>query len=713
MAKKASLSTLVEKLVEEKKKPVIEPRVDISEEALLVRIKEKKTLPFKPLIFTYTGISAKVERELEFDFNPLVEGHPQYKYLINQLLVGIALLITPGESVNKIKKAHNAIPSFINFLTDKNNLNNTIVTRVADIDTFVLQSYKTYLLSNFPKKTTNSRYYSSIVNSCKILIKKYPDESLTGEFTTAPTGPSRTDKAMEGYNRFQMKALIKCCIKDIRDIRALHLVYDALNNESPRLFVVPNGYNKDRWRNDPEQHFLKILATIKTEWPEYPFFITIEKVQSLFDRNGIKNDYNNEERKLRIRIDKALGRCSGKISFMNGTIGRGTVFAAMHFVSATIFPIILLSQIITGFNLECLKYLIDNLDEHINECIIDPKNYVIIWGYKGKTDKLVPFRCKKNQANGAYSLLKYVENKIKIYKDSPHYVKGLLFQFIRETLNMREDFKGLMCTFVGNNMLFRTMSLGFIKRHNLEKLIGTSIDSRKIRSGFATIALEGGMTSHQVADQLGHQDSEASPETAEKSYISDAASVAIKNNVISSIQKRMVADICNLEQRIVTSVSLQLLRNSINLAKNEAERRTKIHNAAKQLKLEEKTIIHLLDTGSQTYILACEDMANPTWVGNENFVKNGQCRQFNKCCMCRQAVIFSDALPYIAKRIIDLEDFQNKLTATEWIVNFGDEYDAWSGILNNWNNNVQVENAWKTAKSGKIFLPKIMKGGVQ
>jgi len=677
--------------------------VDISEDALLKRAENRKKLPQHPLEFTRSGSLTRVEKQLKLDFIWLVKKFPHHENLINQLLGGVSLSTANVSSYGSIKKYYNAVEPFIVFLNSYNLSNNKVIY-VCDIDTFVLQAYKYYLISSFPGvKTSNNRMYKNLCNSIKALTDKYSEDPLIAKGTLIPKGPQKKTNNTEGYNRYQIKKLIKCCLKDIKEIKKFHIEYNTLNSSSPQVSV---SYNLGSAKHDPNLRFREILATIKDKWPDYPYNMSLENAKQLFGLREL-----GKPELLRRKIDVSLGRFVSKISFFKGYLGRGAVFAAQHFVSDTIYPFLLLAQIATGFNAECLMYMSDNLKEFICEDLLDPDNYVIIYGYKAKTDKLIPVRSKIKQANGAYQLLKYVHAVISKFKNSDNYLQGVLFQFTRMKLATKTDNEQLMCSFYGSPTRLHLMGKSFVERHSIEPLIGPSVCSGKIRSGFGTVALEGGFSTSQIAEQLGHSDAQKLPETADKYYLSDSASVAVKNKVIFSLQNQFVSDLTNYKCRIVTSKTLQQLRDSINSAKNEDERLTKIHEMAKELSLEEKAIVHLIDSGSQTYILACEDMTKPTWPGYERFVKNGQCRQHNKCCMCRQAVIFPEALPYIAKRIMDVEEFQNTMTAVEWVTNFADERDAWSNILKAWNNKAQLEDAWNAAKSGDILLPKVMRGG--
>ena len=706
MAKKASLfsggsksaSTILEKSTPEN----LERRVDISLEALSKRAAERTVIPHHPLSFSRTGIIATQERQVNFDFSHLIAKYPHSSVLINQILVGLSSLIFNGVSDNNLRNIYGSLEPFIEFVNQK--YAKGVVGTISDIDPIVFQSYKSYLISEFPRRGCNNRIYNGLVRSCGYLRKTYPLAFDGDTAFLAPIAPRRNHKRTEGYNRKQIEVIIKCCVKDIMAIKAFHAMYDSLSDDSPQITMESAG----PWRNDPDKKFIEILATIKSKWPRYPYYMSFNEVKSFFN-SRIKDA--EEDSFLRDRIDRNLANGSGKISFMNGDLGRGAIFAAMHFVPDTIFPFLLLSQISTGFNSECLKFLSDDFDNHIGADLIDPANYVIIWGYKRRSDKIIPVRCKKNRAFGAYRLLKYVENIITKFKDTEHYVHDLLFQFTRVTLNEPEG--NLLCTFRGSSNGYNRMAISFVQRHGLESMFGKTIDARKIRSGYATIAQEKGVSTHGVAEQLGHSHAQNLPETADTHYLSDNASTDIKNKAVSAIQDRLLSDVCEFKGKIVHCKSLQQMRKAINTAKSEAERKKLISATAAETKLARSTIIHLLDAGAQTYILACEDMFNPTWPGSQDFVKGTQCRQFNKCCICRQAVVFPEALPYIAKRIMDIDKLQEVLTAPEWSLNYHDEHKAWSSILNDWNNETQVADAWEAARSGNVFLPKVMKGGVK
>lgn len=78
--------------------------------------------------------------------------------------------------------------------------------------------------------------------------------------------------------------------------------------------------------------------------------------------------------------------------------------------------------------------------------------------------------------------------------------------------------------------------------------------------------------------------------------------------------------------------------------------------------------------------------------------------------MCRQAVIFREALPFIARRVDDLIRLKSRLNVIEWTSNYGDELAAWEQILNQWNPQEQVLDAKVLAKNDVYALPLTMRG---
>jgi|GEM_PF-5057110 len=449
------------------------------------------------------------------------------------------------------------------------------------------------------------------------------------------------------------------------------------------------------------------LGTLKKRFPLFPYYLPIDEAKSLINTKNFDNSKIQKAKDpLAFMVNRAVIDSCRKINFMDGTLGKMAVYGAKHFVNDTLYPFFLLALINTGWNVESLLSITDDVDAHVTPDLLDPENYVIIHGRKKRGSNSKEFlkitrRSNKNKKLDTYQLLKYVESIVTQYKDSPYYKPGYLWQF-----TIPESQKDIISSF-NEQPLFTLISKRFIERHKFKCFSDTTgVSHLKVRSGYVTIKQLLGETERELSEDLSHND-----EGSIDHYISDESTNLVLDLTIKEIQKQFVEDLTNFKVRVVESTSLRSLRNAINDVKTEHEKLKLIKKEAVKLHLEEKTIIHLLDAGSQKYILACEDAMNPSWPGWDDYVAEGRkCRYFNKCTLCKQAIVFPEALPYIARRILDLDKSKQSHSSSEWILKYGDEYDAWNQILDYWNNKDQVNNAWELARMGFVVLPQIMRG---
>ncbi|REG45490.1 hypothetical protein B0G80_9087 [Paraburkholderia sp. BL6669N2] len=118
-----------------------------------------------------------------------------------------------------------------------------------------------------------------------------------------------------------------------------------------------------------------------------------------------------------------------------------------------------------------------------------------------------------------------------------------------------------------------------------------------------------------------------------------------------------------------------------------------------------------MSPAGQTYIAACTNALAPTWPGAEKFVGAGErCRFFNRCSMCDKAIIFKEALPWVARRIHDLDDLRLIIPTPEWAINYEDERAGWQWVLDNWSNRKEVSESEVLARTDAYILPRIMRG---
>ena len=220
------------------------------------------------------------------------------------------------------------------------------------------------------------------------------------------------------------------------------------------------------------------------------------------------------------------------------------VYAAKHFVSDTLYPFFLLALINTGWNVESLISISDDVDAHITPDLIDPENYVIIHGRKirgsnGRGFLKVTRRSNKNKMLDTYQLLKYVESIITQYKDSPYYRPGLLWQFtipddkkkdIISSFNERPIFndlvKDLLSVIILN--IFRIprdfSSQGSVWVCSIKQLIGE--------------------TEYELGEDLSHNDLGSIDH-----YISDESTNLVLDLKIKEIQKQFIEDLNNFKVR--------------------------------------------------------------------------------------------------------------------------------------------------------------------
>lgn len=772
MAKKISIKKELGKKTIKQRNLGKSTKIDVTEEGLKGRAKVRERLPSVTYVNTYPTKDRGKVSTYTVDLTQFVEKYPQNKELIEQFIVGFNEIIEPGRSPNNITTVIKGIETFIEFLNSEKNLSNNNVTVISNINVIVAQSFCNYLLSIYPKDTRKRRWFSTIRRIVERLQELYPKEPSVGKGFVWPTSPKVVNNTIIGYFPREMKQLWEACISDIKDIKSFNRTYvnfeevdliekwnlenlmyyiderwesvkishakpskiriEYIIRKSPKAqkTLLELGYNWEQihdiyilrgselasrghslyatkidYKPDKQgaiTQFNLALSTLKNCYPLFPYYYPLEEAKDLL--NTKSKNLNKEP--LCILINKVVNLSAGKIEFMNGNLGKMAVYAAMHFVTDTIYPFLLLCIINTGWNLETILSISDNVDTHTTADLLDPENYILIHGKKirgsryGEPKNIVHRSSTKNSLS-TYKLLKYVESIVTQYKDSPHYKKGYLWQY-----TVPECIKHDLISTINDHPLLNGVSSRFIKRHRFEHFSDAAISHPKVRSGYTALRQLLGASERDISEDLGHKDEETIIH-----YISDQSSAMVQDLAIKHIQDQFIKDLTNFKVRIIESQSLQNLRKAINDAQTEYKKMKQIKKEAIKLGLGEKTIIHLLDAGSEKYILSCENCKRPSWPGFNKFVKEGQnCRYFNMCCLCTQAIVFPEALPYIARRIIDLEKLKSLLASAEWIIKYNDEFDAWNQILDNWNNREQVEKAWELARTGFVVLPQIMRG---
>jgi hypothetical protein len=658
---------------------------------------QRKIIPSVALKQTFSTISRRKIVSRTHDFSDVADPFPRHKFLLNQLLHGMILLNPAGVSAGSVADAASAIRSFLYFLNDPRSLSIYQVESVRDIDGVILRSFGSFLSHDEKYKKRASTLYPRLLSVCNELWRRYPDNPDVGIAPEPPDSPANSESgSVEGYTSEQLDPLIAACVKDIVAIKRFHRMYSGLGPET-RQFQRGRRMQFQRGPRYAEDKFVTVLATLKHQYPSYPFGMPLEENKCFLSRG-------NPDPHVGV-IKGAVDDCVTKISFMDGKLGKSAIFAAQHFTVDTIYPFFLLLLIHTGWNVESVATIPDDVESVVLENPLNVEE-VIIFGRKVRSDKVVRRRSKKRSPFGPYGLLKYIEDVVRLQCETEHYMPGNLFQYVVGTFNHAARVINTFWENACRGGVQMRVSSDFLKRHNLCDLIGETVNHMKVRSGYATICETKGMTPEEIADELDH----ANSSTTIAHYLSDKTSNAVKDKIIASVQNLYVEDLRNYQVRIVTSTTLQDLRRAIDDAKDSFARKSAIKAAADLTGLPEKTVVQVMNPEADTYILVCEDGTRPTWRGHQDNVKNGLCRYFNKCCLCEQAIVFPEALPYIARRIHDLEKEQARMMTADWIAHYGEEYEAWESILSSWSDRGAVDAAIAAADSGAVVLPHVMRG---
>ncbi|HHK0531358.1 TPA: hypothetical protein ACQQJD_004905 [Pseudomonas aeruginosa] len=459
-----------------------------------------------------------------------------------------------------------------------------------------------------------------------------------------------------------------------------------------------------------------VIATVGKHHPAWPMEMSLLDAQYLFSQKwGQDNsEPGNKTRSLHMKTYKAM--MSMKLVSGNNVVevGQMAYFSSVTFTLNTLFPFLLLLLIQTGWNLETLLSLTDDLDDHIEPDLID-SDYVIIHGMKKRGainsgNEAIPqyHRSNKRDKLGAYQLLLFIQKHVTKHKDSPHYIKGKLFQFV-VSKNLWMKFGKISSALDYDG--FANGSAAFLNRHGLHlgnNTVNQRLEVRKLRTTFETKRRQQGFDIDEVSLQMGH----ANVDTTLRHYDSDGATGAILDDRIRALQNRQVSDIRNYGANILSDMSLIELRAALDKTKT-SETDTTLEKLVERLKSTRPEIITLLSPAGQTYIASCLDAKAPDWPGSALFVNPGEkCTYFNKCPLCTRCVLFREALPYIFRRIFDLDNLRERINLLQWNLNYQDEYTALIEILSKWSNSEDIDHAQKVYLESEYYLPLTMRGAI-
>ncbi|MBK6472991.1 MAG: hypothetical protein IPF94_20355 [Betaproteobacteria bacterium] len=447
------------------------------------------------------------------------------------------------------------------------------------------------------------------------------------------------------------------------------------------------------------------MATVANTHPNWPIAMECSAANDLFSFEGTilgKKQVTADERKTY----RVLQRMKFGYQTQNIEVGLMAYFAHFFFTAETIYPLFLYVQINTGWNEEVVVSLTDSLEAHVEPDICDP-DYVLIWGDKRRVNKAQACRSNKSNPLSVYRILRFIESVLQRHRQSTNYLPGVMWQFVLNK-NLWNKFQRVTTSLDNGNI--GSISEGFLRRHGIvvdpEKKV-QRIEARRIRTTYETRRRESGLSLEEVSPLLGHPDIS----TTEKNYDSDKGSTELKNKRIRELQTRMLDDFRHYSARLISNRTLSELRDAIGEAESLSTKESAVAAAAAHLNLTQEQTIHLLSPKGQTYIAACIDRSEPTWPNARLFVPIGDdCTFFNRCCLCDKSLIFSEALPYIARRIQDIQSLRLTIPSEEWAANYAEEGAAWEQILTDWLPTEDVVAAKSICNTQEYALPLTMRG---
>ncbi len=647
------------------------------------------------------------------------------------------------------------------------------ISSFENIDIQVGRDFLAWYLLKFPGRGVNRKRYGKVCAIISAYKTRYENAPHVGRLLVWPSGPPTSDNPTAGYPKENFNSLVEAAISDVRFVmkemsrveskikdwayilirppsiadaclevdlwekknskrfkfpsdkfqamRSLKVVRDACRSVgmTPQQFVeiylgqggelsrsgtifpsysivkdesTPSRYFSGLTVRESEEIAIKTFFHFQESWPLGMYFKKASEIVSCGEK------YEMREEMIKAHTILQHGRFGDLCKPME--VGLLAYLSNFYFTSATLYPFFLYVQQNTGWNAETILSIGCNLDEHISPDIIDP-NYVVLWGWKGRTESVMQHRTNTKSPYSVYSVLRFVEKIVRRMNIASGRAGGTIWQYVLAK-NLWPKFSSITQEFTIASA--GAMSSAFLDRHSIllssrQKL--QRIDSRRIRTTVQTRRREAGYSIYQSSSQMGH----VSTDTTWKNYDGDVYSNMLKDERLRKVQENLIEDVESYAVRLVESTTLQDLRSAIeegHLSTSEVRKVTGIS---------EREVIYLLSPYGQTYIAGCLDRRNPTWERADEFVSDEDlCNYFNKCCLCRNSIVFSEALPFIYRRIRDLDLLRAELNLHDWFANYSQEYDAWLAILDDWSDKEQLQEAEKHSFLQKYVLPFNMRG---
>jgi hypothetical protein len=703
--------------VDPKKSSYASPRsisLPNDEPSLRSRAEERKQFDFTTVPLTVRNQTSS-GRFYESSFIDLATQYPRHEHLIKQLLHGAQLdLGSRLVSYPTHQDCYYAIEEFIDFLNKSIQSEHKVISIVSDIDFQTTRNFAAYYLEKYPGRTVNRKRFGRLRSAVVKLKKKYESDSGIGEAIAWAQSPDGGDTPSESYSDEVFNQIIVSCFADIKFIMKMMKQYPDQLHTMQKFIAASEPFSLDKrtvkrtW-DDQNKIIFALVANARPSWPLFDSFDDAQRWWTIEWRDEL-DEGSRELRLLHNRLTSSrvqysmMNHTNNEVIVKDLEAGQLAYICQFFFTIKTLFPFILFLQINTGWNLEVVLSLSDDLDSHLGEDLVDPEQYVLIYGTKLRSKSVLYHRSNKNHPYSVYNVLRFVADQVGKYKSSPHFNKDYLWQGVT-VKNLWNKHRRILARV--DLATYSAASRAFLKRHEIKldrQAKYVSIESRRLRTTWETKRREQGLDIGSVSNMMGHR----SVDLTVASYDSDAGSSNLRNKKLRQLQQNWDNDFRDYGVRLSLSTTLAQLRSAIAVpAKKKI-----ISRAAAELGIErEEEVITLLSPEGQTYIAACLDSQKPTWPSSDQFLSSGdKCSYFNRCCLCKQAVIFKESLPYISRRIFDLENLKLRITAIEWSNNYAEESTAWEKILERWKPEKDVQDAMLISNSPEYALPLTMRG---
>lgn len=357
----------------------------------------------------------------------------------------------------------------------------------------------------------------------------------------------------------------------------------------------------------------------------------------------------------------------------------------------TLLPFYLLFMIYTGRN----KETVDSWKRRykVNNQWISPLEW---------TDSLDPEKCKvrgtksrgkgrgkiqiddvhiKKSVVGLYPLLEFL-----IWYTDPLARSGKTDESDSLWLVLDRHYETGTLTRKSSSFFIRTVN-EFLERHQIVEFVPkqgggftkeplSGLDTRRFRKNFAVREMMDALancSNHQeLADTLSNSLKHASFDTTLGSYLSHDTTMASRDIGIFTLQSEMLD-------------TAMRFRGSLN---DESVPRS----------------------GEPVILARCADPTSPDFeLASRD--SEGHCSEYDMCLGCTKSRVFEEHLPRIALRTIQYEEKMNEMTRTAWDADYGRKHARASDVLERWSDQEAVNEAWDSARSGKIILPEIIAKG--